>query len=67
MNPELENHPGWQWCTAEGAKLYTLLAGLKTTFHEKIVWLEEAENLVIALREAREKQNQQTKTNSQDL
>lgn len=51
----LDNHPGWQWCTAEGAELHSLLIGLKTTLAEKIQWLEEAENLTIALRAGRGK------------
>jgi hypothetical protein len=66
MDPELKNHPGWQWCTAEGAELHTLLAGLKTTFREKLIWLEEAENLAIAFRETRTKMNQEIQSSSQD-
>jgi len=50
MNPALANHPGWQWCTAEGAELHTLLLGLNTTFVEKVRWLEEAEALTLAVR-----------------
>ena len=26
---ELYAHPGWQWCTSEGAELHTLLMGLR--------------------------------------
>ena len=52
---ELYAHPGWQWCTFEGAELHTLLMGLKSTFREKLEWLEEAENLTLQLRAAREK------------
>lgn len=51
----LQDHPGWQWCTAEGAELHTLLMGLKTTFREKLQWLEEAQKLTLAMRAAREK------------
>ena len=54
---ELYAHPGWQWCTFEGAELHTLLLGLQTTFREKIEWLEEAETLALQLRAGREKQN----------
>ncbi len=54
-HPELEDHPGWQWCTAQGAELHTLLMGLDSTLLEKLEWLEEAENLTIALRAGREK------------
>ena len=52
---ELYAHPGWQWCTFEGAELHTLLLGLESTFREKLEWLEEAENLTLQLRAAREK------------
>jgi len=51
---ELYAHPGWQWCTFEGAELHTLLIGLQTTFREKLEWLEEAETLTLALRASRE-------------
>jgi hypothetical protein len=51
---ELYAHPGWQWCTFEGAELHTLLIGLQTTFREKLEWLEEAENLTLQLRADRE-------------
>jgi Flp pilus assembly protein CpaB len=54
---ELYAHPGWQWCTFEGAELHTLLLGLQTTFREKLEWLEEAETLALQLRANREKQN----------
>ena len=50
---ELYEHPGWQWCTAEGAELHTLLIGLQTTFREKLEWLEEAENLTLRFRAGR--------------
>ena len=52
---ELYAHPGWQWCTAEGAEMQTLLLGLQTTFREKLEWLEEAETLTLQLRASREK------------
>jgi hypothetical protein len=52
---ELYDHPGWQWCTAEGAELQALLIGLKTTFREKLEWLEEAEELTLQLRAGRER------------
>ena len=51
---ELYAHPGWQWCTFEGAELHTLLLGLQTTFREKLEWLEEAETLALRLRRNRE-------------
>ena len=52
---ELYKHPGWQWCTAEGAELQTLLIGLKTTFREKLEWLDESEELTLRLRAGRER------------
>jgi hypothetical protein len=50
----INNHPGWQWCTADGAELHTLLEGLHTPFREKLLWLEEAESLAIRMRPCRE-------------
>ena len=47
--------PDWRWGPFEGAELHTLLMGLTTTFREKLEWLEEAENLVLQMRAAREK------------
>ncbi len=46
---ELYRHEGWQWCTAEGAELHTLLQGLRSSFREKLEWLEEAETLTLRL------------------
>lgn len=43
-------HPGWQWCTSEGAELHTLLLGLLTTFREKVEWLEAAEEVSLRFR-----------------
>ena len=51
---ELYAHPGWEWCTFEGARRHTLLMGLESTFREKLEWLEEAENFTLQLRAARE-------------
>ena len=51
---EYNNHPGWQWCTPEGAELHTLLLGLQTTFREKLEWLEDAETISLNLRASRE-------------
>ncbi len=58
---ELYAHPGWETCTFEGAELSTLLLGLKTTFREKLEWLEAAETLMLQLRAAREKAAAQSK------
>jgi hypothetical protein len=52
---ELYAHPGWRWCTFEGARDHVLLLGLTTTFREKLEWLEEAETLSLALRAGRER------------
>lgn len=51
----LQDHPGWQWCTAEGAELHTLLMGYNSSFLDKVQWLEEAENLTLAMAASREK------------
>jgi hypothetical protein len=47
---ELYAHPGWEWCTFEGARKQVYLIGLETSFREKLEWLEEAENLALQLR-----------------
>lgn len=52
---ELYQHPGWKWCTFEGAELHTLLIGLTTTFREKLEWLEQAEDLTLIFRANRER------------
>jgi hypothetical protein len=52
---ELYAHPGWEWCTAEGARRHVLMEGLRSTFREKLEWLEEAETLTLQLRASREK------------
>ena len=52
---ELYAHPGWEWCTAEGARKQVLLMGLKTTFREKLESLEEAENVALLFRGNRER------------
>jgi hypothetical protein len=56
---ELYQHPGWETCTFEGAEMATLMLGLKTTFREKLEWLEEAETFTLQLRTAREKREKQ--------
>jgi hypothetical protein len=50
---QLYAHPGWEYCTFEGAEMNTLLLGLKSTFREKIQWLEEAETLALRLKAGR--------------
>ncbi len=51
---ELYAHPGWEWCTFEGARRQVLLIGLQTTFREQLEWLEEAETLTLQMRAARD-------------
>lgn len=46
---ELDNHPGWRWCTAQGARDQVLLLGLESTFREKLEWLEDAEELFLRM------------------
>ena len=65
---ELYGHPGWQWCTFEGAELHTLLMGLHTPFREKLEWLEEAETLSLRFKINRERRAREWKLlTGQDL
>lgn len=61
---ELYVHPGWETCTFEGAEMSTLALGLKTTFREKLEWLEEAETLIIEMRAAQKKMPRKKKKSS---
>ena len=45
MNSELANHPGWKWCTFEGAEWNSLLVGQQTSLREKIIWMEQLQKL----------------------
>jgi len=63
---ELYAHPGWRWCSSEGAELHTLLLGLQTSFREKLEWLEEAETLTLQLRAQRESQPGAKSTQTQN-
>jgi hypothetical protein len=57
MTPEeFDNHPGWRWCTAQGARDRVLLLGLETSFREKLEWLEQSEDLGIRLQTSRWKE-----------
>jgi hypothetical protein len=49
----LYDHPGWDACTFEGARRAVLREGIRTTFREKLEWLEEAETLSLLFRDAR--------------
>jgi hypothetical protein len=53
---EFDNHPGWHWATAQGARDHVLLLGLETTFREKLEWLEQAETFIIQLQTPRWKE-----------
>ena len=53
---EFDNHPGWRWCTAQGARDHVLLLGLESTFRQKIEWLEESEDLAVRLQTSRWKE-----------
>ncbi len=55
---DLYAHPGWQWCTAEGARKEILLLGLRSTLREKLEWLEEAETLTLQLAASRRRRAQ---------
>ncbi len=62
MDANLYDHHGWQWCTAEGSELHTLLIGFSSSFREKLQWLEEAEDLTLAMAATREKTRAATPT-----
>ena len=47
--------PDWHWGTAEGSREFDRLLDRSLSFREKIQWLEEAENLTIAMAAGREK------------
>ena len=53
---EFDHHPGWRWCTAQGARDHVLLLGLETTFREKLQWLEQSEDFSVRLHTARWKE-----------
>ena len=57
VTPEqFDNHPGWRWCTAQGARDHALLLGLETTFREKLEWLEQSEDFSLRLQTSRWKE-----------
>ncbi len=60
---ELYAHPGWEWCTFEGARKQVLLIGLETTFREKLEWLEEAETLALSLQAGHERRRESAPEN----
>lgn len=56
---ELYAHPGWRWCTSQGSRDHTLILGIKSSFLEKIQWLEEMEDLNLKMKASREKGKRQ--------
>lgn len=55
MNPSLNITPDWKWGTAEGSRELDRILDRSLTFREKLIWLEEAESLTLAMRAGREK------------
>ncbi len=46
--------PDWKWGTAEGSRDLDRILDRRLSFREKLEWLEEAEDLTLQLRAARE-------------
>lgn len=42
--------PDWKWCTAEGSREFDRRLDRTMSFAEIVVWLEEAENLTLAMK-----------------
>lgn len=55
MNPLPPITPDWKWCTAEGSRELDRLLDRRLSFREKLQWLEEAEDLTLAMAASREK------------
>jgi len=55
MNPQPAIIPDWKWGTADGSREFDRLLDRRLTFREKLQWLEEAENLTLAMAASREK------------
>jgi hypothetical protein len=64
---ELYAHPGWEWCTAAGARKQVLLQGLRSTLREKLEWLEEAESLTLRLQASRSRLSNGPQSVYQDM
>ena len=61
MNTDPPIIPDWKWGTAEGSREFDRMMDRRLTFREKIQWLEEAENLTLAMAascEKNQKENQ---------
>lgn len=54
MNPLPPITPDWKWGTAEGSRELDRLLDRRMTFREKLQWLEEAEDLTLAMAAGRE-------------
>ena len=67
MNSELANHPGWKWCTFEGAELGSLLLGQETSLREKIIWMEQLQKLQSRIAENRVDRICESKIDDQPL
>ncbi len=52
----------WKWGTAEGSRELDRILDRRLTFREKIQWLEEAENLTLAMRAGRETREKQARS-----
>ncbi|MEO8613553.1 MAG: hypothetical protein ABI600_00305 [Luteolibacter sp.] len=55
MNPHTTIVPDWKWGTAEGSRALDRILDLRLSFREKLEWLEEAENLTIAMAAGRQR------------
>ena len=55
MNSHPPITPDWKWGTAEGSREFDRIMDRRLSFREKIMWLEEAETLTLALQAGREK------------
>lgn len=62
MNPLPPITPDWKWGTAEGSRELDRLLDRRLTFREKLQWLEEAEDLTLAMAATREKTRAATPT-----
>jgi hypothetical protein len=49
---ELDDHPGWKWCTAEGSREYNYRLTSTLSAREKLEWLEDSETLILRFRES---------------
>lgn len=55
MNSHPSITPDWKWGTTEGSREFDRIMDRRLSFREKIMWLEEAENLTLALQANRER------------